>query len=109
MREPPSIPNTESEHSTTELEMTSAYSGQVTDVKYTTTTTDLFLQDWNRRSFRAGKQKHPLSPPIGTEKTERDLVSSVSHCGFVTTGTSSSSPTNKTFIEHYTLPNKYEY
>ena len=67
MREPPSIPNTESEY-TTELEMTSLYSGQVTDVKYTTTTTDLFLQDWKRRSFRAGKQKHPLSPPIGTEK-----------------------------------------
>ena len=47
---------TQSVEYTTELEMTSAYSGQGTDVKYTTTTNDLFLQDWKRRSL--GREKN---------------------------------------------------
>ena len=57
---------------TTELEMTSAYSGQVTDVKYTTTTTDLFLQDWKRRSL--GRENKNIPSLLRSERKKQNEI-----------------------------------
>ena len=63
---------TQSVEYTTELEMTSAYSGQVTDVKYTTTTTDLFLQDWKRRSL--GRENKNIPSLLRSERKKQKEI-----------------------------------